>query len=90
MKKDCAFQYYDGEKTVVNKNELTLNEAKQMWNDHYDGMVERVNGGAQIEVAIWINMRSKETYEETLVWLTAPRAMNNELYEPKYHTKFKI
>jgi hypothetical protein len=88
-KKDCAFQYYDGVKTVADKTNLTLHEAKDLWNEHYDGMVKMVEDGRNIEAVIWINMDDEYDYYYTLIHLSSPQVENKKLWEPQYYTKFK-
>ena len=39
-KKNCAFQYYNGSYIVCNKLHLTIEEAKDLWNEYYDDMVQ--------------------------------------------------
>ena len=84
----CAFQYYNGRKVVCDKYNLTLEEAKDLWNEHYDDMVEKTTDGEDIEVAIWINMQNDSDYLETLVHLSSPEIRNGKLYEPKYYDLF--
>jgi hypothetical protein len=69
---------------VEDKGELTLEEAKNLWNEHYADMVEKTEDGEDIEVAIWIN----SDYIETLIHLSAPEVRNGKLYEPKYYDVF--
>ena len=84
----CAFQYWNGRKMVEDKSELTLDEAKELWNTHYLDMVEKTEEGEDIEVAIWINMQNDSDYRETLIHLSAPEVRNGKLYEPKYYDMF--
>jgi protein-tyrosine phosphatase len=77
---NCAFQYYDGVKMACDKNNLTLTQAKELWNAHYDDMIDKVKQGRNIEVAIWINMEDDNDYSETLVHLDNPRADGGVLY----------
>lgn len=84
----CAFQYWNGCKMIEDKSELTLNEAKNLWNTHYADMVEKTEESEDIEVAIWINMQDESDYQETLIHLSAPEVRNGKLYEPKYYDVF--
>ena len=84
----CAFQYYNGYKVVCDKYSLTLEVAKELWNEHYADMVKRTTDGDEIEVAIWINMQNDSDYRETLVHLSSPEIRNGKLYEPKYYDLF--
>jgi len=73
MKRNCAFQYYLNDGTVIcDKANLTLGEAKLLWNEHYQDMVEKTKQGAEIEAAVWINGNEKTDYGETLVHLHNP------------------
>jgi len=84
----CAFQYYNGTKVVCDKYELTLKEAKKLWNEYYTDMVEKTTDNEDIEVAIWINMQNNSDYRETLVHLSSPEIRDGKLYEPKYYDLF--
>jgi hypothetical protein len=84
----CAFQYYNGRKMVSDKHSLTLEEAKELWNEYYADMVENTTDGEEIEVAIWINMQNDSDYRETLVHFSSPEIRNGKLYEPKYYDLF--
>ena len=87
-KRDSAFQYYNGRRVVCDKFNLTLEEAKNLWNEYYYDMVKEVAEGSDIEVAIWINMKNEIDYNETLVHLHAPEIREGKLYEPKYYGLF--
>lgn len=82
----CAFQYYNGYRIVSDETELTLEEAQELWNNHYDDMITQAEEGADIEVAIWINMVDGN-YEQTLIHLCNPEVRQGKLYEPKYYSK---
>ena len=86
-KKDCAFQYYNGSKMVVDITTITLGEAKRLWNENYADMVEQVKNLRDIEVAIWINMKNPINYHETLVHLSSPSESNGILWEKKFYNK---
>ena len=86
--RNCAFQYYNGRKVVCDEFEITVEEAKELWNKYYDDMVEKTTEDLEIEVAIWINMKNSTDYRETLIHLSAPEVRNGKLYETKYYDKF--
>ena len=89
--KSCAFQYYNGTKTVCDKTELTLQQAKDLFNDYYADIVRRVKAGHEIECAIWVDMQDAFDYDKTLIWLQNPSVDNSgTLYEESktYFTKF--
>lgn len=88
--RQCGFQYYDGNKVVCDKYNLTLEEAKQLWNEHYIDMVEKATDSEDVEVAIWINMKDDSDYRETLIHLSSPRVKHGKLCETKYHDVFNI
>lgn len=83
----CAFQYYNGRTIVCDADNLTIEEAKELWNKHYDDMVEKSADGEEIEVAIWVNMESEGDYRDTMIHLSSPEVRNGMLYEPKYYRK---
>ena len=87
-KKNCAFQYYNGVKVVCDKTKLTLEEAKNLYNEYYEDMVYRVSCFREIEVAIWINMKDITDYKETLIHLCHPLVKNGTLCELVYYNKF--
>jgi len=93
-KRNCAFQYYNGSKVAVDEVELTLDEAKQLFNDWYEDMVDCAESAwrAPIEVAIWVNMSSPDNYKETLIHFHDPLVENGILVErtPTYYRKFKL
>ena len=84
----CAFQYYNGTKVVCDKHTLTLEEAKDLWNEYYTDMVEKTTDNEDIEVAIWINMKDNSDYRDTLIHLSAPEVRDGKLWEPKYYDVF--
>ena len=88
-KRDCAFQYYDGSQTVCDKAKLTLEEAKELWNDYYDNMVRQTRYGYEIEAAIWINMKDEWDYKDSLIHIDTPDIdEDGDLFEKKYFGKF--
>ena len=90
-KRNCAFQYYNGKKVVCDKTELTLQEAKSLFNEYYSDMVRQVNIGHEIECVIWIDMKDTFDYDKSLIWLQNPSVDNSgTLYEESktYFTKF--
>lgn len=89
LKTDCAFQYFDGIVIQVDEINLTLEDAKDLWNRYYEDMVYHAKEGYEIEVAIWINMQNGSDYTDTLIHLCAPQVKNGILWEPKYFRPFK-
>ncbi|MCR9263345.1 MAG: hypothetical protein NXH86_04265 [Flavobacteriaceae bacterium] len=86
--KNCAFQYYNGTKVMVNEVELTLGEAKELFNENYDDMIEQTNNGYKIEAAIWIDMKDKYDYHKTLIHISNPLVENGVFYEKAYIQPF--
>lgn len=89
MKKDCAFQYYNGRNVVEDMSGITLEEAKEFWNEWYDDIVKESKNDSDVEVAIWINMKDKDTYRDTLIHLRRPNVdEHGRLWEKQYFNKF--
>lgn len=87
---NCGFQYYDGCIVKEDVRELTLDEAKELFNNYYVEMVSKVNEGYEIEVAIWIDMSTPNSYGDTLLHLSSPVVENGKLCEKitKFYPKF--
>lgn len=82
METNCAFQYYLADGTVIcDKANITLGEAKLLWNEYYDDMVDKTQRGYNIEAAVWINGNDRTDYGETLVHLSNPELENGVLFE---------
>ena len=89
--KHCAFQYYNGNSVVCDETFLTIEEAKALFNSFYEDMIQEVEErGNNIEVAIWINMKHKSDYNETLIHLSSPQVKFGNLCELKYYEPFTI
>ena len=89
MKKNCAFQYYDGIVVREDITSITLEQAKRLWDKYYDDMIKMTLNGFDIEVAIWTEMKDEFDYSNHLIWLKSPEVINNTLSERKYYRKFK-
>lgn len=65
--KNCAFQYatMHGD-VIVDKSELTLSEAKNLWNENYLNCAKRIFHGTPCQMYLWINMNNPCDYMETL------------------------
>lgn len=75
--KNCAFQYakikegFFSHTTIVeDKSELTLDEAKQLWNQYFTDAAKWINDGNSCEMVIWINMQSPQSYGDTLQYIS--------------------
>lgn len=95
-KNNCAFQYYNGLIVVEDAYELTLTEAKELLNEWYDDIVNRVSSepdyASNIEVALWINMKDKDTYKDTMLhWRGSElRVDGGQLYLSQPINKFNL
>ena len=89
-KKECSFQYYDGNEVVYDSDLITIEEAKSLFNKYYENMVQRSRKGWQIEVAIWINMEDNCDYHTTYIHLCYPEVENGRLVtkHPTYYPPF--
>jgi len=66
-KKNCAFQYAtQGGRILVDKTELTMSEAKKLWNENYKDCARKIYSGTPCQMYLWINMDSPEDFKETL------------------------
>src|SRR4051812_15395306 len=73
MEKNCAFQYakitgqiFRNTKIVCDKSGLTLDEAKELWNQYYPDLAKHIKYGETGEMVIWINMENEHSYGEKL------------------------
>ncbi len=89
---DCAFQYFNGVKIVHDYTGLTLQEAKDKYNDNLEQMITDIKGGFQIEVAIWINMKTEIDFNDTLLHLSSSDIYvddDGDIYTKNLITKLK-
>jgi hypothetical protein len=63
MGNNCAFQYVEMEKgmfaskiIVCDRANLTLNEAKELWNQYYPRAAKHIYHDGKVNMVIWINM----------------------------------
>jgi hypothetical protein len=77
MEKNCAFQYVriktgilGSTQIVCDKTSLTLNEAKQLWNEHYSDCAKWIHEGNEAEMVLWINMETPQSYGESLQYIS--------------------
>ena len=73
IERNCAFQYakitgeiFRDTKIVCDKTELTLDEAKDLWNQYYPDLAKHIKNGNTGEMVIWINMVNPCSYGESL------------------------
>jgi len=77
QEKNCAFQYakmkegiFRDTKIVEDKSELTLDEAKKLWNSHFADAAKWIKDGNTVEMVIWINMGTPQSYGDTLQYIS--------------------
>lgn len=75
--KNCAFQYakmtngiFRDTKIVEDKSELTLDEAKQLWNKCFPDAAKWIKEGGTVEMVIWINMVDNHSYGDSLQYIS--------------------
>jgi hypothetical protein len=78
QKRNCAFQYAKMKKgvfrdTVIicDKSELTIEEAKKLWDSHFADAAKWIKEGNTVEMVIWINMETPESYSDYLQYISA-------------------
>lgn len=71
--RNCAFQYaeitgkiFSKTEIICDEVELTLSEAKELWNKYYPRLAKHIKDGEAGEMALWINMIDKYSYGEPL------------------------
>lgn len=71
--RNCAFQYaeitgkiFSNTEIICDETELTLSEAKELWNKYYPQLAKHIKNGETGEMALWINMPDKYSYGESL------------------------
>ena len=77
QEKNCAFQYakmkdgiFRDTKIVCDKSELTLDEAKKLWNEHFADAAKWIKEGNTVEMVIWINMATPQSYGDALQYIS--------------------
>jgi hypothetical protein len=63
MKKDCAFQYYNGTKMVKDSGLITREQAYELWKEWGEDFVNQVEMGTGAEICIWTNMENDTDYQ---------------------------
>ena len=71
--RNCAFQYaeitgkiFSNTEIICDEVELTLSEAKELWNKYYPRLAKHIKDGGTGEMALWVNMKDKYSYGESL------------------------
>lgn len=77
QQRNCAFQYakikdggFGGTTIVCDKSELTIDEAKKLWNKYYPDAAKWIRDGSCVEMVIWINMQTPTSYGESLQYIS--------------------
>lgn len=77
MEKNCAFQYakmtsgiLPRTEIVCDKNLLTLEDAKHLWNEYYKDAAKWIKEGHTVEMVIWVNMYTPESYGDHLEYIS--------------------
>lgn len=76
--RNCAFQYakihgtiFRRTEIVYDKSELTLTEAKELWNKYYPDCAKHIKDeDNSAEMVIWINMPDNHSYGDTLHYIS--------------------
>jgi hypothetical protein len=73
---NCAFQYakmkdgiFRDTKMVEDKSELTLDEAKKLWNSYFADAAKWIKEGNTVEMVIWINA-TPQSYGDALQYIS--------------------
>jgi hypothetical protein len=81
--KNCAFQYaemgtgiFRNTKIVCDKTSLTLQESKELWNKYYLQAAKHIFNGGEVEMVIWINMETPNSYGESLEYISTDADSN--------------
>jgi hypothetical protein len=99
--RNCAFQYakitgeiFRDTKIVCDESELTLTEAKELWNKYFPDLAKHIKSGNTGEMALWINMPDSHSYGETLQHISTDAESNGiDIWETKktyFSKQFKI
>jgi hypothetical protein len=97
QEKNCAFQYakitgsiFRNTQIVCDETELTLDEAKVLWNKYFSDLAKHINNGDTGEMVIWINMINDHSYGEKLQHISTDAESNGvSIWETRktYFTK---
>lgn len=97
MEKNCSFQYakmtnglFRNTQIVCDKNELTIDEAKKLWNEYFPDCAKWIKEGNCAEMVIWINMEMPYLYKDTLQYISTDAesdGVNIWVTKKEYFTK---
>lgn len=81
--KNCAFQYAEIEtgffrntKIISDETSLTLQEAKELWNKYYLQAAKHILNGGEVEMVIWIDMETPNSYGKSLEYISTDAESN--------------
>ena len=98
---NCAFQYakmskgvFRNTQIVCDKTEITLDEAKELWNTYYPDAAKHIHNEGEVEMVIWINMKDASSYGDSLAYIsTDAESDGTNIWETKkefFTRSFKI
>jgi hypothetical protein len=96
--RNCAFQYakvssgiFSDTKIVADVTDLTLQEAKTLFSEHYSDAAKHIKNGGTVEMVIWTNMVDNKSYGSHLQYIDSDAAsdgidiwVERKEYFPKY------
>lgn len=97
QEKNCAFQYAEMSKgifrntqIVCDETNLTLDEAKELWNKYYPRAAKHIYNDGEVEMVIWVDMKDSNSYGEHLEYVSTDAESDGiDIWETKkiYFTK---
>ena len=58
---------------------MTLDEAKELWNAHFDDAGKRIEDGNAVEMVVLVNMATSQSYGDTLQYISTDAESDSEL-----------
>lgn len=78
QERNCAFQYakttgsfFPSTEITCDQTSLTLDEAKELWNKYYPDAAKHIYGGNTVEMVIWVNMETPQSYGDSLEYISS-------------------
>lgn len=97
QEKNCAFQYakmsgniFKSIDIISDETNLTLDEAKLLWNKYFQDCAKHIKNGGTCEMVIWINMEDEHSYRDSIQYIsTDAESDGSSIWETKktYFTK---
>jgi hypothetical protein len=97
--RNCAFQYAEMEtgifgntKIVCDETNLTLDEAKELWDKYYPRAAKHIYHDGQVEMVIWVDMVTPSSYGNHLQYISTDAesdGVNIWVTTKDYFTKYK-